>query len=115
MRTHQMVDASILTVARARDELAEDLSLNRTILKEERARFDAERELWEQERQRFNARIAELEATLERERETARRGYAALEARMHEEREAADRRYVDLLEQVRNLRVNAEQAQGEQH
>jgi putative hemolysin len=73
------VDASIATIARARDELAEDNARLRTTLAEERAQFNAER-------QRYISDINRLEAQIRAERDDFAR------------------RYESLLEQVRHLK-----------
>jgi hypothetical protein len=93
VRATRVVDASIVTVARARDELEEDNARIRATLAEERAnwirereRFERERDAWETDRARFRAEIA------------------ALEARIVEERAAAATRYDALLTQVQHLR-----------
>jgi cytochrome c556 len=76
---NSFVDASIATIARARDELAEDNARLRVVLAEERAQFTAERI-------RYLADINRLEAQIRAERDDFAR------------------RYESLLEQVRSLK-----------
>jgi hypothetical protein len=57
-------DQSLIVVARARDELAEDLVLLRTTLSEERADRAAERAAWAAERRSMREEIDALEAKL---------------------------------------------------
>jgi hypothetical protein len=78
------VDASIITVARARDELADDNDRLRTTLSEERARFDQERARWDAEKELFRKEIAELQAQIRKERAEAERRYDALLERLAE-------------------------------
>lgn len=78
------LDASIVTVAKARDELAEDNARLRATLAEERAWHEAERSRWESEKTRFRQEIAELQAQIRLERDEAERRYAALLARLAE-------------------------------
>lgn len=97
VRRQRSVDASIVTVARARDELEEDnLRIRATLAEErknwasERERFERDRAAWDQDRARFRAEIA------------------ALEARIVEERAAAAERYDALLQQVQHLRARTD-------
>lgn len=80
------IDASILTVARARDELEADNARVRETLREERAAHAEE--------------IARKDAEIARYREQI----ADLEARIVRERIESDTRYGSLLEQVQQLR-----------
>jgi chromosome segregation ATPase len=80
------VDASIASIARARDELEEDNARLRLTLAEERAQFNAERN-------RFIADINRLEAQITVERENARRAADEMQSR-----------YDNLLEQIRHLK-----------
>jgi DNA polymerase sigma len=86
------IDASIVTVAKARDELAEDNARLRATLAEERAYHEADRKRWEGEKANFRSEIAELQAQIRRERDEAERRYAALLQRLTElsERHAPD-------------------------
>jgi len=97
VRQQRVVDASIVTVARARDELEEDnLRIRATLAEErknwasERERFERDRAAWDTDRARFRAEIA------------------ALEQRIVEERAAAATRYDALLTQVQHLRARTD-------
>jgi hypothetical protein len=87
LRIRTVVDASIATVARARDELEEDNARLRLTLAEERNQFNAERA-------RYLADISRLEDQVRRERDEY-----ALQASQ------AATRYNDLLEQIRHLKA----------
>lgn len=76
------LDASLVTVARARDELEEDNSRLRAILAEERSRWDSERTTWNTERSSLRAEIEELKAQIRREREESDRRYDVLLRRL---------------------------------
>lgn len=69
------IDASIVTVAKARDELGEDNARLRAILAEERQRHDTERARWDAERVSLRQEIALLETQIRRERDEAERRY----------------------------------------
>jgi len=77
------VDASVATVARARDELEADNDRIRVILTEERLRFAAERAEWTNERTRLYADIARLEAQIRLERDQAAARYNSLLEHVH--------------------------------
>lgn len=76
------IDASIVTIARARDELAEDNSRLRSMIGEERSRWDSERSAWAAERLSLRSEIASLEALIRREREESAARYDALLQRL---------------------------------
>lgn len=76
------IDASIITVARARDELAEDNTRLRQMIVEERERWDAEREAWSAERLTLRNEIASLETLIRRERAESAARYDALLQRL---------------------------------
>lgn len=78
------IDASIITVARARDELEEDNARLRAMIGEERARWDLDRAAWTAERLSLRAEIEELRAQIWREREESRERYDSLLARLSE-------------------------------
>lgn len=63
-RHRQSIDANILTVAKARDELAEDNASLRATLREEREAHAADRAASLAEREHLRAQIAALEARL---------------------------------------------------
>ena len=88
------VDASILSVARARDELEEDNARLREALADERAQNSALRQQHRDDRQGWIAQEA-----------VYRREIAELEARIRNERDEAARRYDQLLEQLSALRL----------
>src|SRR5690349_11923169 len=71
MTQNTFVDASIATIARARDELAEDNARLRAMLSEERAQFNAERV-------RYLADIDRLEAQIRAERDDFALRYQSL-------------------------------------
>jgi hypothetical protein len=81
-----VVDASIATIARARDELEEDNARLRLTLAEERNQFNTERA-------RYLADINRLEVQIRKERDEYAR-----------QAEAAAGRYDALLDQVRHLK-----------
>ena len=85
------VEASIVTIARARDELEEDnrrirltLHEERTRWDQERARYESERAGWQDERIRLRAEIVALEQQIRAERDEAARRYDSLLARVAE-------------------------------
>lgn len=80
------VDANILTVARARDQLEADNVLLRQTLTEERRAHADDRAAWQTERAQMREEIE------------------ALEAQLRAERAAADQRYESLLQQLAEIR-----------
>lgn len=96
-RIREDIDANILTVARARDELAEDNGRLRETLREERAQHAStlreEREQHDRERQSWWG-----------EREQLREEITLLETQLRAERDEHNRRYDALLEQLADLR-----------
>lgn len=76
------IDASIVTVAKARDELAEDNARLRAMLDEERTRHDGDRARWDAERASLRREIEELREQIRRERDEAERRYDTLLARL---------------------------------
>jgi hypothetical protein len=95
-----LVDASILTVARARDELEADNARLREQLDNERAAHHQERESWMAER---TAHFREREGW-SREREGYQDEIDRLLVRVREERRAASERYDRLEAQLEELR-----------
>jgi septal ring factor EnvC (AmiA/AmiB activator) len=98
VRANQVIDASIITVARARDELEEDNLRIRATLAEERKNWISERERFERERQAWETDRTRLRAEI-----------AALEQRIVEERASAAARYDALLSQVQHLRQRTDE------
>lgn len=98
VRANQVIDASIITVARARDELEEDNLRIRATLAEERKNWASERERFERDRAAWDTDRARLRAEI-----------AALEQRIVEERAAAAERYDALLTQVQHLRQRTDE------
>lgn len=91
VREQSYADASIATVAHARDELEADNERLRQILVEVRAsraaeaeRFERERSAWEEERRRYRADIAELEEKMRVMRRQHEAQYDALLTEIHE-------------------------------
>ena len=98
------VDASILSVARARDELEEDNSRLRELLTEERAQNTTLRQHHLADRQSWFAQEA-----------VYRREIAELELRIRSERDEAARRYDELLEQISAVRQRHARGSDEHH
>lgn len=78
------IDASIVTVARARDELAEDNALIRATLAEERKHHDHERAIWNAEKVSLREEIEILRVQIRRERDEAEQRYESLLRRLAE-------------------------------
>lgn len=76
------IDASIITVARARDELVEDNQRLRDEITELRQRHAEDRTRWENEKTAFRREIAELQERIRLERDEAERRYTALLERL---------------------------------
>jgi len=86
LRRQGDIDASIATVARARDELEEDNARLRQLIIETEARHENDRKRWLADQERYREDISRLEAQIIRERD------------------AAAARYDGLLNQVQHLR-----------
>ena len=91
VRKQSSIDASIVTVSLARDELAEDNQRLREILAEERAngnterqRFERERLSWDAERISLRHEIDLLRAQIEKERQESAERYDLLLKRLAE-------------------------------
>lgn len=82
-RELRTVDASIATVARARDQLEDDNARLRTERDDDRIRFAAERAEWAAERLALRNDIARLEQQVRMEREQAAARYDALLEHVH--------------------------------
>lgn len=89
MRYAGVIDANIATVARARDELGEDVARLREMLAEERsqriadeARHATERARWLFDQERLRADVARLENQIRTERAEANLRYDALLAQV---------------------------------
>jgi chromosome segregation ATPase len=78
MRESTDIDASIVTVARARDELEADNVRLRQELIESEERHSRERERWLGDQERLRADVARLEAQIRAERQEANDRYDAL-------------------------------------
>lgn len=78
LRKQGDVDASIATVARARDELEADNERLRVLLVEAEARHETERQRWLADQARYREDITRLEAQIIRERDSAAARYDAL-------------------------------------
>lgn len=98
------VDASILSVARARDELEEDNKRLRELLTEERAQNATLRQHHLADRQSWFSQEA-----------VYRREIAELELRIRSERDEAARRYDELLEQISAVRQRHARGSDEHH
>jgi hypothetical protein len=72
------IDASIVTVARARDELEADNARLRQELIDQDARHSRERERWLGDQERLRADVSRLEAQIRAERQEANERYDAL-------------------------------------
>jgi len=72
------IDASIVTVARAKDELEADNARLRQELIDQDARHSRERERWLADQERLRADVARLEAQIRTERLEANQRYDAL-------------------------------------
>lgn len=94
IRKQSVVDASIVTVSRARDELEDDNARIRKERDENAARFDSDRKAWDAERAQYRAEIDALRDQLLKEREESTRRYDRLLDRLadlsarHSEKEA---------------------------
>lgn len=86
------VDASIITVSRARDELAEDLDRMRAVRIEDEARWQAERDRYEKDKVSWQTERAELRQEITR-----------LETAIRQERDAANERYNQLLARLADI------------
>ena len=91
VRRQTIIDASIATVARARDELEEDVvrlratqADERSVWLVERARYESDRAAWNNERVALRQEIQQLELALRRERAESTKRYDALLARVAE-------------------------------
>lgn len=90
LRTVGIIDANIAVIARARDELGEDVVRLREMLLEERAqrmadenRHAMERARWLSDQERLRADVARLEKQIQDERREANRRYDALLAQVN--------------------------------
>lgn len=89
IRLSSVTDANIATVARARDELSEDVTRLREMLADERAarvaddmRHSAERARWLLDQERLRTDVARLEDQIRAERISAVKHYDALLAQV---------------------------------
>ena len=78
MRESTDIDASIVTVARARDELEADNVRLRQELIDQESRHSRERDRWLADQERLRADVARLEAQIRTERQEANDRYDAL-------------------------------------
>ncbi len=96
LKAQRTVDASIATVARARDELEEDNARLRVQMAEQETRHGEERDRWLTDQNRLRGDIERLEKQIVRERYQAAARYDAL------------------LTQVQELRLHGAQSQQEE-
>lgn len=102
IRKQSVVDASIVTVSRARDQLEEDNTRLRETHAEDRGIWQAERDRFERERQSWIAREQALQAEIEQ-----------LRASIRKEREEANERYDRLLDRLADLSARHARTQNE--
>ena len=104
------IEQSIVTVARARDELIEDNAQIRATLAEERKRWDEERcryenerQAWFAERRNIQSEISQERASWQQERHVLQDEISSLEKQLRIERAESERRYDSMLSQLAQI------------